>query len=170
MFAVQTTVVSYTTMRGLSLIAFSLILCSPIVAQDRYQAADGKLRVALAQQPLGPNGPSKGPDTMATGGIQKILADLGALVRVERAQLTPLEDAEYGGWKKLGMSLGHFADIVSRCLDWSRDCSDPGRPSNPFALACCGSTPIPISTLQKRRVAVRSAVCQSPSRPAAHCT
>ena len=97
--------------RGFS-IAFSLILCSPIVAQDRYKAADGKLRVALAQQPLGPNGPSKGPDTMATGGIQKILADLGATVRVERAQLTPFEDTEYGGWKKLGMALGHFADIV----------------------------------------------------------
>ena len=51
-------------------------------AQNRYKdRADGKLRVALAQQPLGPNGPSKGPDTMANGGIQKILADLGATVR-----------------------------------------------------------------------------------------
>ena len=35
-------------------------------------------------------------------------------MRVERAQLTPLEDTEYGGWKKLGMSLGHFADIVTK--------------------------------------------------------
>ena len=59
-------------------------------AQTRYKdpGADGKLRVALVQQPLGPNGPSKGPDTMAAGGIQKILADLGATVRVEKAQLT----------------------------------------------------------------------------------
>jgi arginase len=81
---------------------------------NRYKGTEGKLRVALAQQPLGPNGPSKGPDTMTNGGIQKILADLGATVRVERAQLTPLEDTEYGGWKKLGMSLGHFADIVTK--------------------------------------------------------
>lgn len=83
-------------------------------AQTRYAAADGKLRVALAQQPLGPNGPSKGPDTMADGGIQKILAGMGATVRVDKAQLTALEETEYGGWKKLGMSLGHFADIVKK--------------------------------------------------------
>ena len=68
----------------------------------------------MAQQPLGPNGPSKGPDTMANGGIQKILADLGATVRVERAELSKDEDTEYGGWKRLGMSLGHFADIVRK--------------------------------------------------------
>jgi arginase len=33
---------------------------------------------------------------------------------VEEARLTPEEDKEYGGWKRLGMSLGHFADIVSK--------------------------------------------------------
>ena len=31
-----------------------------------------------------------------------------------KAQLTPLEETEYGGWKKLGLSLGHFADIVTK--------------------------------------------------------
>lgn len=96
------------------LMAIALALGIGPGAQTRYTAADGKLRVALAQQPLGPNGPSKGPDTMAAGGIQKILADMGATVRVEKAQLTSLEQTEYGGWKKLGMSLGHFADIVSQ--------------------------------------------------------
>jgi arginase len=50
---------------------------------------------------------------MADGGIQKILNDLGATVRVQEAQLTADEQTEYGGWKKLGMSLGHFADIVA---------------------------------------------------------
>ena len=50
---------------------------------------------------------------MAEGGIRQILAGLGATVRVEEARLTPDEDTEYGGWKKLGMSLGHFADIVA---------------------------------------------------------
>ena len=88
-------------------------LVAPL-AQSRHTGPDGKLRVALAQQPLGPNGPSKGPDTMANGGIQKILADLGATVRVERAVLTTEEEVEYGGWKRLGINLGHFADIVKK--------------------------------------------------------
>ena len=51
---------------------------------------------------------------MADGGIQSILEGLGAIVRVEEARLTAEEELEYGGWKRLGMSLGHFADIVAR--------------------------------------------------------
>jgi len=51
---------------------------------------------------------------MAEGGIQQILGGMGALVRLDEARLTAQEDTEYGGWKRLGMSLGHFADIVSR--------------------------------------------------------
>ena len=66
------------------LASLALLVSASLNAQSRYQAADGSLRVALAQQPLGPNGPSKGPDTMANGGIQKMLADLGATVRVEK--------------------------------------------------------------------------------------
>jgi arginase family enzyme len=86
---------------------------APAAAQ-RYSDASGRLRVALAKQPLSPNGPSAGPDTMARGGIQQILAGMGAVVRVDEAALTPDEATEYGGWKKLGMSLGHFADIVAK--------------------------------------------------------
>jgi arginase len=51
---------------------------------------------------------------MANGGIQLILAGMGAVVRNEEAGLTPAEATEYGGWKKLGMALGHFADIVAK--------------------------------------------------------
>jgi arginase len=51
---------------------------------------------------------------MAEGGIQKQLADLGATVRVDEARLTAEEDTEYGGWKRLGMSLGHFANLVTK--------------------------------------------------------
>ena len=80
----------------------------------KYVAPDGRVRVALAKQPLSPNGPSKGPTTMAEGGIQGLLAELGATVRVDEARLTPEQETEYGGWKRLGMSLGHFADIVAR--------------------------------------------------------
>jgi arginase len=103
-------------MRSIFILSFAVLVAAAPVAQNRYKdpGADGKLRVALAQQPLGPNGPSKGPDTMANGGIQQTLADMGATVRVEKAQLTPLEQTEYGGWKKLGLSLGHFADIVTK--------------------------------------------------------
>ena len=90
------------------------IAIAPVSIQQKYADTSGKVRVALAKQPLSPNGPSKGPTTMAEGGIQKILADFGAVVRVEEARLTPDEDKEYGGWKRLGMSLGHFADIVSK--------------------------------------------------------
>ena len=87
---------------------------SPLAAQKKYRTADGKLRVALAKQPFSPNGLSKGPTTMAEGGIQKILGDLGATIRIDEARLTTEEDTEYGGWKRLGMALGHFADIVTK--------------------------------------------------------
>ena len=84
------------------------------VDAQRYTAPDGTIRVALSRQPFSPNGTSQGPERMATGGIQQILRDLGATVRIEEAALTEEEDAEYGGWKRLGMALGHFADIVER--------------------------------------------------------
>jgi arginase len=89
------------------------LVAAPAGAQQKYVDSSGKLRVALSKQPLSPNGPSKGPTTMADGGIQRILEGMGATVRVEEARLTPDEDTEYGGWKRLGMSLGHFADIVA---------------------------------------------------------
>jgi len=86
---------------------------APLLAQ-RYTSPDGRLRVALSRQPFSPNGTSAGPATMTNGGIQPILAQLNALVRIEEAALTPEENQEYGGWKRLGMALGHFADMVSR--------------------------------------------------------
>ena len=51
---------------------------------------------------------------MAGGGIQQMLAGMGAVVRVSEASLTADENIEYGGWKRLGMALGHFADIVAQ--------------------------------------------------------
>jgi arginase len=51
---------------------------------------------------------------MAAGGIQDSLARWGATVRIVEAGLTPEQDTEYGGWKRLGMALGHFADLVAR--------------------------------------------------------
>jgi len=90
------------------------ITCAAGLEAQKYTDSNGHIRVSLAQQPLLPNGTSVGPRTMANGGIQRILAAMGAVVRVDEARLTADESTEYGGWKKLGMSLGHFADIVSQ--------------------------------------------------------
>src|SRR5215471_19321678 len=81
---------------------------------QRYTNGDGQLRIALVKQPFSPTGTSVGPNTMANGGIQNILAGMNALVRVDEVQLTPTELTEYGAWKKLGWALGHFSDIVAR--------------------------------------------------------
>jgi len=51
---------------------------------------------------------------MANGGIRQILAGMGTVVRVDEAALTTEEATEYGGWKRLGMALGHFSDIVAK--------------------------------------------------------
>jgi arginase len=96
------------------LVLLLALLPSLASAQTKYTGPDGRLRVALSKQPFSPNGISKGPETMASGGIQEILTKLGAATRVHEARLTPEEDKEYGGWKRLGMALGHFADIVTQ--------------------------------------------------------
>jgi arginase len=90
-------------------VAAALALAAPAVAQQ----APAPLRIALVQQPFSPNGTSAGPRTMATGGIREILSGLGAAVQVQEIGLTPDEATEYGGWKRLGMALGHFADQVT---------------------------------------------------------
>lgn len=98
-------------LRALILLPF---LAGVAEAQTRYTGADGRLRVSLAQQPFSPNGTSRGPNTMASGGIRDTLARLNAVVRTAEAALSTQEATEYGGWKRLGMALGNFADIISR--------------------------------------------------------
>ena len=102
-------------MRAVAVAVALFVLAGPALGQaQRYTGPDGRLRVALARQPFQPTGVSNGPRTMAEGGIQKILAGMNAVVRVEEAGLTPEENTEYGGWKRLGMALSHFADIVTK--------------------------------------------------------
>jgi arginase len=91
-----------------------MVLALATLDAQKYVAPNGRLRVALAKQPFSPTGLSNGPKTMAEGGIQKVLADLGVDVRVQEARLTTEEDKEYGGWKRLSMALGHFADLVAQ--------------------------------------------------------
>lgn len=95
------------------LIAILLTHTSTTIAQ-RYTDAEGRVRVALLKQPYSPTGKSVGPNTMANGGIQKILTEMGAVIKIEEATLTASEATEYGGWKKLSMALGHFADLVEK--------------------------------------------------------
>lgn len=124
----------------LSFLIAAAFAATPAAAQ-RYTGPDGKLRVTLAKQPFSPTGTSKGPDTMANGGIQRILADMGATVRIEESALAPVEATEYGAWKKLGMALGHYADIVAR--------SEKDGFFTVGLYATCPSMPGMISGLQK---------------------
>jgi arginase len=128
----------------------ALLLTVPsLAAAQRYTAPDGKLRVALAKQTFSPTGSSPGPNRMATGGIQQILATIGATVRTDSAVLTAEENTEYGGWKRLGMALGHFADIVERnekdgyfTVGLLATC--PSMPGLVAGLQRSGATPEPI--------------------------
>jgi arginase len=91
-----------------------ILLLAPLAPAQKYTAPDGKLRVALVKQPYSPTGTSVGPNTMANGGIQQILAGMNTDVRVAEVALTSPELTEYGAWKKLGWALGHFSDIVAK--------------------------------------------------------
>src|SRR5688572_32119882 len=90
------------------------LIASGVTHAQRYSTSDGRLRVALAKQPFSPTGISSGPNTMANGGIQQILEGMNVTLRIDEAALTASEATEYGGWKRLGMALGHFADIVTK--------------------------------------------------------
>jgi len=103
-------------MRVPALFCLSLLLLASAAGQvpsTRYTDQQGRVRVSLVKQPFLPNGTSRGPTTMADGGIQRILRDLGATVRVSEVGLTVDEETEYGGWKRLGLALGHLADVVA---------------------------------------------------------
>lgn len=88
----------------------SLLFATLLTASAQSQS----LRIALAKQPFSPTGTSVGPNTMANGGIQELLAKMGATVRVSESKLTAAQDTEYGAWKRLGWALGDFARIVAQ--------------------------------------------------------
>jgi arginase len=113
----RSTVTSHTipdmTMRTI-VVLFGLAVSAITANAQRYTDQLGHLRVALVKQPFLPNGTSVGPTTMADGGIRAWLTRAGAEVKLEEIELTAQEDTEYGGWKRLSMALGHFADSVAR--------------------------------------------------------
>jgi arginase len=88
----------------------TLLFATLLTASAQSQS----LRVALAKQPFSPTGMSVGPNAMANGGIQDLLAKMGATVRISESKLTAAQDTEYGAWKRLGWALGDFARIVAQ--------------------------------------------------------
>ena len=161
-----------------------LLLMSEVAHAQRYTGPDGRLRVALAKQPFSPTGTSAGPNTMANG-IQQILEKMDAVVRIEEAALTSEEATEYGAWKRLGMALGHFADIVAKneqdgffTVGLLATC--PSMPGLVAGLQHSGPRRKPLrigmlwldahltSTLLRPRVADRWVGCRWRSRPAGH--
>jgi arginase len=101
-------------MRYATLTLLTALVAPAAAAQQRYTAPDGALRVALAKQPFSPNGTSQGPNTMASGGIQDLLAQMGTTVRIVESRLTAQQDTEYGGWKRLGWALGNYSDLIAQ--------------------------------------------------------
>jgi arginase len=99
--------------RAIVAILMLTVVITAAAFQQRYADTSGRLRIALVKQPFVPNGTSIGPTTMASGGIQEELAKLGATVRVSDIKLTPEQEPEYGGWKRLGFALGHLGRAVA---------------------------------------------------------
>jgi hypothetical protein len=79
-------------MRIAILLLPAVLFSGQAAVPNRYQAADGTLRIALAQQPLGPSGPSKGPDTMASGGNQEIFKRYPKASAIGFATMPPPDD------------------------------------------------------------------------------
>lgn len=74
---------------SIPLVLLCLLFAPSFIRGQKYTAPEGKLRVALVKQPYSPTGTSVGPNTMANGGIQQILAGMNTDVRVEEVALTP---------------------------------------------------------------------------------
>ncbi len=95
------------------LLTAALAASAPAFAQ-KYTGSDGKLRVALAKQPFSPTGTSPGPARWRAAAFRRSSRSWARRSASQEAALTPEEDKEYGGWKRLGMALGHFADLVAQ--------------------------------------------------------
>jgi hypothetical protein len=80
-------------------------------APARYVGPGGALRNALAKQPFSPNGLSKGPDTMANGGIQQTLAALNTIVHIDMDVLDPREVMDHGNKVPGGPSSDELARL-----------------------------------------------------------
>ena len=130
----------------------TMLAAVPSIAAQQA-AKKSPLRIALVKQPFVPNGTSAGPDDDGRrrhpGGARDSWARRS---RGRRSRLTPEQDTEYGGWKRLGFALGHLGRVVAanerdgllhasacsararRCRAWSRAFSTPGRRLKPLRI------------------------------------
>src|SRR5215510_1713692 len=171
----------------IAIAVFFLILTGVATRAQKYRGPDGKLRIALVKQPYSPTGTSVGPNTMANGGIQKVLAGMNTDVRVQEVALTPRELTEYGAWKKLGWRWATFQRLspgmnetatlrlaywqpALRCLDWLPDFSTQAVTVSHSRSACSGLMLILISIRPKQRAVVRSVGCRWPWLRVARCS
>ena len=138
------------------LVGLAGVLTVAEIGVAQQSGAPGRLRVALVTQPFIPNGTSVGPETMASGGIQRELRGLGVDVGVTPIALTPEQEPEYGGWKRLAYALGHLGRAVSR-----------HERNGDFTVGLLGTCPSLTSTRLKPPEAGPSVACQSPWPPGA---
>ncbi|HPF45599.1 MAG: arginase family protein [Alphaproteobacteria bacterium] len=97
-------------------VSFAQLVKKDDTTSHNYFNEDGTMRVAIAKQVQMPSSGGKlaadGPHIMANGGIQDMLRDMGATVRVSNAELSDREKTEYGSWRKMGYANGRLADNV----------------------------------------------------------
>ena len=107
----------------LSPVAFAQLVKKDETADRNYFNEDGTMRIAIAiaiaiakqlQRPSSGGGKNAldGPDVMANGGIQDLLKDMNATVRVSNAELSEREKTEYGNWRKMGYANGRLAGNI----------------------------------------------------------
>ena len=97
-------------------ISFAQLVKKDSTSDRNYFNEDGSMRIAIAVQSHRPGSGGKnaldGPETMANGGIQDMLRDMGANVRLSSAELSEREETEYGSWRRMGYANGRLADNV----------------------------------------------------------
>lgn len=97
-------------------VAFAQLVKKDDTTDRNYFNEDGSMRIAIAAQSHRPGSGGQnalnGPEVMVEGGIQDMLRELNAEIRVSHAKLSEREASEYGSWRKMGYANGRLADNV----------------------------------------------------------
>jgi arginase len=97
-------------------IAFAQLVKKDDTTERNYFNEDGTMRIAIAAQSHRPGSGGQnalnGPEVMVEGGIQDMLRELNAEIRVSHTELSEREASEYGSWRKMGYANGRLADNV----------------------------------------------------------
>ncbi len=75
------------------------------------------MEIRILKLPYNAHGKGKGgaagPDALVQSGLLEEMRAQGHLVDVGSVELTPAEEASYGGWQRVGLANGHLADLVA---------------------------------------------------------